>query len=474
MLFSSIEFLFLFLPVVWVAVQLSPSQSRLGVLLVASLVFYGWWDWRFLPLMLLSIGVNFLIGQALARENRQLLLAVGIAFNLALLGIFKYLDFGIEITNTLMGTQWRYLGLLLPLGISFFTFQQIAYLVDTNRGLTAQHRPSLGRYALFVTFFPQLIAGPIVHHREMLPQLLELEGNGWSVKQRHLAQGLVLLCLGLFKKLVIADRLIPWIDPVFSNPAQAEFYSAWVATLSYTMQLYFDFSAYSDMALGIALLFGIKLPLNFNSPYKSASIQEFWRRWHITLGRFLRDYLYIPLGGSRHGLVRAMLALVVTMLLGGLWHGAGWQFIVWGGLHGLMLVIFLAWRQQPYRLPRGAAITITFLCVVLAWVPFRAESLADAADIWAAMFGLHGVVVPPLWGNIIPGLANGGSSIFSFRGHEALVIAVLVIAVLELRNAYEISRTIRPTVRCWARPAVAGLAAVYFIGAPSTFLYFNF
>ena len=412
MLFNSYIFIFVFLPITLLGFHVIGSQGRhkvaLAWLVAASLFFYGWWNPAYLGLILGSMLFNYAVGVALSSRagngptpQAKAILVAGIAANLALLGYYKYANFFVDNLNALFGTGLTLETIILPLAISFFTFQQIAYLVDAYRGET--HEYSFLHYALFVIFFPQLIAGPIVHHREILPQFAR--STLYRLKAEHLAVGLTIFALGLFKKVVLADGVAVYATPVFAA-AQAgttlTFFEAWGGALAYTFQLYFDFSGYSDMAIGLARMFGVRLPLNFNSPYKATSIIDFWRRWHITLSRFLRDYLYIPLGGSRKGEARRLTNLMITMLLGGLWHGAGWTFVLWGGLHGFYLVANHVWRQwrtsrghtQSTRVGRFLAWLLTMLAVVVAWVPFRAEGMAAAENVLSAMFGFNGLSLP--------------------------------------------------------------------------------
>src|ERR1700761_7294189 len=347
MLFSSYTFLFQFLPATALAFAAARRHSpRAGILVLAgaSLFFYGAWKPTYLLLLLASIGANFSLG--LLMENplrRRSVGMLGVTLNLALLCYFKYTGFLLGSIHALTGVPLPFVNVVLPLGISFFTFQQIAYLVDVMRGAKVER--DIVAYALFVSFFPHLIAGPLVHHAEMIPQFKRGRTGRSSVLA---ARGLAIFAAGLFKKVVIADNLAQFVSPVFAHLDAGGGVTtswAWLATLAYTLQIYFDFSGYSDMAVGLALLFGIRLPVNFRSPYKAASIIEFWRRWHITLSRFLRDYLYIPLGGNRLGEQRRYLNLAVTMLLGGLWHGAGWTFLIWGGLHGVYLCANHLWQR---------------------------------------------------------------------------------------------------------------------------------
>jgi D-alanyl-lipoteichoic acid acyltransferase DltB (MBOAT superfamily) len=399
MLFNSYLFIFAFLPVVllvyWAARGHHRLELALAWLTLASLLFYGWWKPAYLWIIMGSMIGNYLFGQALARSHSRALLALGVSLNLALLGYYKYTNFLVDNVNIALSTNFHLDTILLPLAISFFTFQQIAYLVDTYQSKTQEYR--FLHYCLFVVFFPQLIAGPIVHHRETIPQFLKpLPASDFA---SHLSVGLTLFIIGLFKKVVLADTLAESATPVFALADAGSAIStrdAWFAALAYTFQLYFDFSGYSDMAIGLARMFGVVLPMNFFSPYKATNIIDFWRRWHITLSRFLRDYLYIPLGGNRSGPLLRYRNLFITMLLGGMWHGAGWNFLIWGALHGTYLVLnhghhFLCRRfsfPTGGRLYRGLAWLLTFVAVVVAWVYFRAETLHGAHTLLSAMAGL--------------------------------------------------------------------------------------
>jgi len=413
MLFNSFEFIFLFLPLALLVFLALGSFVRPAAatawLVCASLFFYGWWNPAYLGLILGSIIFNFVVGCFLSRYPRRALLAFGVAANLGLLGYFKYFNFFVANLNAVAGTTIQGGDIVLPLAISFFTFQQIAYLVDVYKGEVEEH--GFVRYALFVSFFPQLIAGPIVHHKEMLPQFAKPETYRWS--QKNIAIGVSIFIIGLFKKVIIADHLAGYATPVF-NAADAggtpSFFEAWGGALAYTFQLYFDFSGYSDMAVGLGRMFGISLPLNFNSPYKAANIIDFWRRWHMTLSRFLRDYLYIPLGGNRKGTTRRYINVMITMLLGGLWHGASWTFVAWGVLHGFYVLINHGWLflKRFLSLPasgipgRRLATGLTFICVVVGWVFFRAETFAGAAAILNGMAGLNGIVLDTSFSGYLP------------------------------------------------------------------------
>ena len=469
MLFNSFEFIFLFLPltaaIYFSCIRWLGLEYGIGALVVASLFFYGYWNPQYLLLILFSIAVNYALGSWAIPNGRRfsaLLLAVGIAVNLGLLGYFKYANFLVDNLNVLTEANWELEKIVLPLAISFFTFQQISYLVDSWQGKTREY--NFLHYCLFVSFFPQLIAGPIVHHKEMLPQFANPQAL--SPKARNFAIGLSIFAIGLFKKTVIADSLSAYVGPVYDDPsalATLDFFRAWGSTLAYTFQLYFDFSGYSDMAVGAARLFGIRLPVNFFSPYKANNIIEFWRRWHITLSRFLRDYLYIAMGGNRHGKIRRYFNLSLTMLLGGLWHGAGWTFVLWGALHGAYLVINHAWHRvlavaglnplnrAPYRLLSWLA---TFLAVVVGWVYFRAPTLDQANGILLAMLGSNGAEIPAGIAARLGELMNLAAAIGieSGVGSGSLFVAnwvwviVAGLAALTLPNVAQIFHSVDPVI----------------------------
>jgi alginate O-acetyltransferase complex protein AlgI len=404
-LFSSPQFLFAFLPAVIVGAVVTAKLGGKAMafvwLIAASLFFYAWWNPLYLLLLCASVAGNYLFGRELTRTPSSGLLFVGVTFNLGLIAYFKYAQFLVDAVNNLSGAGFRSGDIVLPLAISFFTFQQIAYLIDVYQGKVRD--TDFVHYCLFVTFFPQLIAGPIVHHSEVIPQFLR--SAVLRISRANLLAGLTIFVIGLYKKVVIADGVAVYADSLFSAAGAPTFFEAWGGVLAYTFQIYFDFSGYSDMAIGLARVFGVALPINFNSPYKAVSIIDFWRRWHMTLSRFLKDYLYIPLGGSRQGHPRRYVNVMITMLLGGLWHGAAWTFVFWGGLHGVYLVINRAWQVLSARLgrdparsspwDRGLSRLLTFLAVVVGWVFFRAETWDRAVTILESMAGLHGVVLTP-------------------------------------------------------------------------------
>jgi len=408
LLFNSYFFIFVFLPVTllgfYLIGRLGEERGAVSWLVFASLFFYAWWNPAYLLLLISSILLNYIIGLLLASKPNKSVLIIGICINLSVIAYYKYANFLVDNINPLFSGNIVLEKIVLPLAISFFTFQQIAYLVDSYQGKVQEH--GFLHYCLFVTFFPQLIAGPIVHHKDMLPQFMQNMIGG--LNSRDVAIGLTIFFMGLFKKVVFADGIAVYATPVFDVAEQGvalTFFEAWGGAMAYSLQLYFDFSAYSDMAIGLARMFGIILPVNFFSPYKAHNIIEFWRRWHITLSQFLRDYLYISLGGNRKGSVRRYLNLMITMLLGGLWHGAGWTFVIWGGLHGVYLMINHGWHVikknlfhwQSESSSMASVILgriITFIAIVVAWVLFRADSLDGALVMYKAMFGINGISLP--------------------------------------------------------------------------------
>ncbi len=466
MLFNSYIFIFAFLPITFF-LYFFLLEKRLiigakGLLVFASLFFYSWWNIAYLPLILSSMLFNYIVGNSLnenfkkVKIHKKTLLVFGVVANLSLLGYFKYTDFFIENFNLLFDGSVPLLHLALPLAISFFTFQQIAYLVDSYRAETAEY--DFLNYALFVTFFPQLIAGPIVHHAEMMPQF----ASRWNLVQnyRNIAIGLFIFSMGLFKKAVIADTFAQWATHGFDVATTLNFIEAWVASLSYTFQLYFDFSGYTDMAIGTALLFNIKLPINFNSPYKALDIQDFWRRWHITLSRFLRDYIYIPLGGNRKGSFRTHTNLMATFILGGIWHGAGWTFIFWGFLHGMALVIHRGWKNLGFTMPKILAWFITFNFINIAWVFFRAKEWEDATRVLSSMFNF----------------SDFSFQLLNKEIHWQLLFAISFILIF--KNSMEIKNKFSPSKINLLWFIVMSTIALYYMlymqNRISEFLYFDF
>ena len=473
MLFHSETFLFVFLPITLLFFYVISMTCRTYVvhwLLLASIVFYGWWDVRYVPLIVGSIVLNFAFGRLLdaapeARKRR--LLAIGIVLNLLPLIYFKYWNFLLSNLTSVTGVEIATTMIVLPIGVSFFTFQQIAYLVDVAKRRTFER--GFVPYALFVSFFPHLIAGPLVHHRQIAAQLADLAHLRLRVSNACI--GLTIFAVGLFKKAVLADGIAPYATQVFAAAEAGTpltFFEAWSGAIAYSLQLYFDFSGYSDMAIGLARMFNVRLPINFYSPYKATSISDFWRRWHMTLSAFLRDYVYIPLGGSRVGAGRGSFNLMATMLLGGLWHGASWTFVVWGGLHGLALVVQRLWRSafpadDPGRMRRTLGWLATLTFVVACWVPFRAESFAATLHVWIAMAGGGGISLPVFAGAGLGADAREALSTVGIRftGIHGTVLDIVqaapwivaggVIALL-MPNIQQVMSRLRPTSdwRQWA------------------------
>lgn len=501
MVFSSLEFIYLFLPPVLIGFlclrALRMETAIIWWLIMASLVFYMCWSPKHLILLLLSVGCNYLIHLHLKKSKSKVILTLGIIANLLMLGVFKYADFFIGNFNAITGIEAPELGLILPLAISFYTFQQVSFLRDTYQDKLVNC--DFKKYALFVTFFPQLIAGPIVMQRDTIPQF-----NMDNFSNRYVTNimaGATLFSIGLFKKIILADGIAPMANAVFTiadQGANVPMEAAWLGAIAYTFQIYFDFSGYCDMALGLALMFGIRLPINFNSPYRSLSIVEFWRRWHITLSRFLRDYLYIPLGGNKSGLLGTRGNLAITMLLGGLWHGAGWNFIIWGALHGGYLMINHIWSGsnlgQSFRTTINTYVyatfawSITMVAVILAWVFFRAETFTGATIMLQSMFGLTEYIGIRTWQEIVP----------DFELAPYLLLLMTMIVVL-LPNSIEFTSKYRPVLdtakeigrplfkafqfRWSPRPvwaisfmaiALASIIQIYRLNDLTEFIYFNF
>lgn len=499
MLFTTATFVLLYLPVTLIGFFLIGGRSHAaaaGWLFLSSLFFYGYWMPLFTLLLVASIGVNFGIGLRILRARgggandhpastaTRRWLALGVTFNLGLLGYFKYANFFVDNLNVALGSHWDIGRVILPIGISFYSFTQIAFLVDTCRGKVRE--ANVVHYGLFVTYFPHLIAGPVLHHAQMMPQFAD--ASIYRPRAGNLTAGLVIFCLGLFKKVVLADGISPYADAVFKAadlgqmPSTSE---AWIGATAYTLQLYFDFSGYSDMAIGLSWMFNVRLPFNFDSPYRATSISDFWRRWHVSLSTFLRDYLYIALGGNRRGAVRRYANLMITMVLGGLWHGASWSFVIWGGLHGLYLALNHAFRAMlgeriVTRLDASRAWTLvawalTMLAVVVGWVFFRAESFGGAQRILAAMAGrgASALELEMLW--------NAGLQV-----HTALWwCAVLGGAAALSPNSNRIGTKVQATLQhpsllraAIATAAALGVAFLVLLNTAresvSAFIYFNF
>lgn len=485
MLFNSFEFIFFFLPFIFILYFLLLKCGLTTIaklfLITGSLFFYAWGNVRYLPVILVSILVNYTAGQFLTKKkkglSRRILFGTGIIFNVALLFYFKYVDFFIENVNAMFHTQYALWQLALPLGISFFTFQQIAYLVDTYRGETKETK--FFDYILFVTFFPQLIAGPIVHHKSMIPQFSQRENQ--RIRYSNVAAGFFVFSVGLFKKVGIADHFSLLASQGFDQAASLTFIEAWAVSLSYTFQLYFDFSGYSDMAIGLALLFNIQLPKNFDSPYKALSIQDFWRRWHITLSEFLTKYIYISLGGNRKGEIRTLIHIFLVFFISGFWHGAGWTFIVWGMMHGAASIIYRLWKKTGVTLNKWIAWLITFNFVNAAWVFFRAESIDDAVKVLKGMAGLNGIALSI---SLFPAPFSSAMERFNIPIVEQYglmidrtgVISIILgfIMVLLFKNSIQLKEHIKYDVKTALFAAFLFSYATINLSRVSEFIYFNF
>jgi alginate O-acetyltransferase complex protein AlgI len=500
MLFVSKEFLFAFLPLTLiltaVAFKTLGRNAGVTVLTFASFFFYGWWKISGLAIIAISVGVNysFALWIARSRSKRKTILSIGIALNLIALGYFKYRNFFVDDLLWLFGDSPVAAHIIPPLAISFYTFQQIAFLVDTYH--SKMSKVPLRHYLISVVFFPHLIAGPLLHYRDIIEQFETKFRIGWAT----ISTGFPIFAMGMAKKLALADPISQIVNPLFikAETSPLTLVEAWAASLGYTAQLYFDFSGYSDMAIGLALMFGITLPINFFSPYKSRSIIEFWRRWHITLSNFLRDYLYFPLGGGRVGIVRRYINLMVVMILGGLWHGAAWTFVVWGALHGGMLVINHLWRKIEVGFaPKmsGALVPVygplTFISVVVGWIFFRAETFSGALNVVWGMFGPGNVGLPQelayLTGTPASHwLFHGGSIAFSdflvFGVYGVLGYAIIWLCpnTAQIFGPHTEGAEPEPQRRNHVQTAAvtAGLVWISLFGifsaTPSEFLYFRF
>lgn len=480
MLFNSPIFIFLFLPVTLVIYfwlnHLNRTLNSKQWLIASSLFFYAWWNVLYLPLMLFSILTNYLIALKIlgSQDHKKGYMLAGVVFNLSFLGYFKYMDFFIINVNAIAGTQFPLLHLILPLAISFYTIQQIAYLVDSYGGLVKEK--NFYDYVLFTTFFPHLLAGPILHHKEMMPQFKTTENK--QINYTNLSIGLFVFSIGLFKKVVIADTFAQWANAGFANADTLNMLEAWATTLSYTFQLYFDFSGYTDMAIGVALMFNIKLPQNFNSPYKALNVIDFWSRWHMTLTRFLTTYIYEPIVKSfgKFSFHTAMLATFITMLIAGLWHGAAWTFIIFGSLHGGAIVLNHYWKKTKIKLPIPLAWLLTFLFLNFTFVIFRAENLHVVWDMYAGMLGYHGVVLPQILSFLHSTFFTIGDVYEHIDGKTQTTIYFIAALVLVLRfqNATQLAKSFQPTLYNLIASFIFLTISFSMMSQVSEFLYFNF
>jgi D-alanyl-lipoteichoic acid acyltransferase DltB (MBOAT superfamily) len=512
MLFNTFGFIFVFLPIVLIGFFAISRWSKHWAaiwLAIASLTFYSIWDYHYLPLLLASVIANFYASGLIlnaGQVSRKSILTVAVTANLALLAYFKYANFFISNVNQAAGTDFiQPVNIILPIGISFYTFTQIAFLVDTYHGKVSEYRFS--HYLLFVTYFPHLIAGPVLHHKEMMPQFKD--DATYRLSWENIAAGATIFIIGLAKKVLIADNIAPMANTVFQPGTHPGLIEAWIGVTAYGLQLYFDFSGYSDMAIGLSQLFGVRLPINFDSPYKARNIIDFWRRWHMTLSRFLRDYLYIPMGGSHDGPVARYRNLIVTMLLGGLWHGAGWTFVIWGGLHGVYIALnhywhFLqakfGWESKGGAFSNAGARALTLLAVLIAWVFFRASDLTMALDVFSGVSGLNGVDLPAWSKAKLDWLTATGLQLrfegirwidFGSLMHLPLLLLGVILALF-FPNSQEIMGGLRPHFETepvsirnqlilwqpgWTWVSIVSvlfLACVFSLNRATEFLYFQF
>lgn len=470
MLFNSFEFIFLFLPITILVYflfnKLKLIEIAKGWLVFASLFFYGFWAPKYIVLIVFSMIFNYTIGKTLNSEDniklkisRKAVATFGVIVNVGLLCYFKYTDFFISNLNRFLHTDFNLLHIVLPLAISFFTFQQIAYVIDSYQYKTKEY--DFLNYCLFVTFFPQLIAGPIVHHSEMMPQFARLRTKIFSNK--NFAAGLFMFSIGLFKKVMIADNFGLFVNECFKSPEAISLFESWLAAFGYSFQLYFDFSGYTDMAIGIAMMMNIKLPQNFNSPFKSLGEQEFWRRWHMTLSRFLRDYVYFPLGGSRCSEIKTYRNLFLTFLIGGIWHGAGWTYTLWGVLHGLGLIVQRIYAKL--KLKDFAVINwgLTFLFVVLCFVVFRASNITNALSMFKAMLHISNKAISPFSMAVIQ------------EDAIAIILSILGFILIWLPyNSNQLLERFKTSKRTLYFASICFIIAVLSLNKISEFLYFQF
>ena len=474
MVFSSYIFILAFLPVVIAGYyglsHLKNSIYQRLFLLAASLYFYGYYNVKYLMLIIVSMVINYVVAMQIQKSEgarAKLFLTIGVLLNVGLIGYFKYYDFFVENINAVFGSDFTLRHILLPLGISFFTFQQLSFLVSVYHREEKVER--LRDYCLFVTFFPQLVAGPIVLYSEMIPQFKE--ENRRFFNPENFAAGIYMFCVGLFKKVVIADTVALWVDNGFGM-GDLGLVAAWATALSYTIQIYFDFSGYSDMAIGLGKMFNITIPFNFHSPYRSESITEFWRKWHITLGRALSAYVYRPLGGNRKGILRTCINLFLTFLVSGIWHGAAWTFVLWGVLHGVCSVTERLAGDRRKAIPKPIRVFITFMVVNALWVLFRAEGFSQAMDVYRGMvnfgyLGLEGLTTMAYDGVIaFPSIVNYAYVLGS--------IAILLAVIFRGTSSTDLLKTFKPTRGTMLASAVLFCISVLCLGRNSVFIYFNF
>lgn len=485
MLFNSYVFIFIFLPIVlgafFACCYFQLKKVAQLSLFISSLAFYAYWDIRFLPLLCGSIIFNYVFGNLIYKTSesnlRRIYLIFGIVMNLSFLFYFKYLNFFISSINSLFPVEMNIMEIVLPLGISFFTFTQIAYLVDVYQSKAVPG--GWDSYGLFVTVFPHLIAGPVLHHKDMISQFEDVKNYSWS--SYNFALGTFLFVMGLTKKVLLADQVSPFVSPIFDKGQTfIPFIQAWVGSIAYAVELYFDFSGYSDMAMGLGLFFNINLPLNFQSPFQASSMIDFWRRWHISLSNFLKNYLYIPLGGNKYGERSKLRNLLITMFLGGIWHGANWTFVFWGVCQGCLLMINHLWRKFHISMPNLLAHIITFLCIIFTFAIFRSPNLEVAYDVIKGMLGFNGIILPESYEQKLAFLSNYGIifktlSFSNARLTDLIMIFGALCATLLLPNSfYWKERFLRQPILWGALSSAAFVTCVLNLDAVTEFLYYQF
>lgn len=476
MVFSSYEMIFLFLPIVLIGYfalsKIEQPVFQKLFLVGASMFFYAYFNPAYLIIILSSIIINYLLSKVIVHLDEKIrlkktVLAVGILFNIGLLGYFKYHDFLISNINAVFDTDFNLKNVILPLGISFFTFQQLSFLISVYK--KQEKIENIIDYSLFVVFFPQLVAGPIVLYSEMIPQFLDQKNRYFS--SENFAKGLYIFCIGLFKKTVIADTIALFVNNGFGL-SYLSAPTAWAVAMSYTLQIYFDFSGYSDMAIGLGKMFNIDIPANFISPYTSESITVFWRRWHITLGRALSIYVYVPLGGNRKGAARTYLNLFVTFLISGLWHGAAWTFVIWGALHGIIVAGERLFHNLLVKIPKIIRIACTFLTVNFLWVLFRATSFEEAINIYKGMINFSDLSLSQIATLNLDGIVQfpGKTAILYVAG----ILLLLIFVVLFTKNSLYYADTFKPSRKNLFVTVILFVISVIHLSRLSTFIYFNF
>ncbi len=481
MFFNSYVFIFAFLPVAWGGYFLLNRLKLVDVsktwLLCASFFFYGYWDVHYFPLLLGSILINYSLAMQSLHDRhhhrRGLILKLGLGFNLGLLCYFKYTNFFLENVTHLTGLEFSVAKVLLPLGLSFYTLQQIAYLVDVYQGIAGEKR--FLDYALFVSFFPHVISGPIVHHEETIPLFKSLRLK--VLDRRNVSLGIFLFSIGLFKKVIIADTLSFWVNEAYRNTDKLHLISAWGTSFSYTFQLYFDFSGYSDMAVGLGYLFNVKLPQNFNSPFKAGNINDFWTRWHMTLTTFIRAYIFTPIVKcmKKPTFRNSMISMFLAMTIAGLWHGAAWTFVIYGMVHGAAIVIHHNWKKKKKKLSWALGTFLTFNFVNLTFVLFRSRNLTEAGNVFSAMLGLRGFQLPKMGIGFVKELGvKLGPYMTNDENLQLLMVVGSFVLIYRAKSSRQLEAEFEPSTRLALASAVLFVFSLFGMNRVSEFIYFNF